>query len=184
MKYVSEIFKINVKLCPRSHLLSPVQRIILAASAPVWHHSDVDLNILSYPAPPLLYCSWLSLPPMNFIDIRFISLQSKSNIFGKDRSQDRSCDVQTLCLQCSISYRGKKSFLCKSRDFGGNVFLSGNCTLSSRTFYFEPPCTHTDNHNQYKYSLSSSTQNAPMFLVFRRLLKCELFHRYCGSHLC
>ena len=122
MKYVSEIFKINVKLCPRSHLLSPVQRIILAASAPVWHHSDVDLNILSYPAPPLLYCSWLSLPPMNFIDIRFISLQSKSNIFGKDRSQDRSCDVQTLCLQCSISYRGKKSFLCKSRDFGGNVF--------------------------------------------------------------
>ena len=26
-------------------------------------------------------------------------------------------------------------------------------------------------------SMSSSTQNAPLLLVFRRLLKCELFHR-------
>jgi len=33
-------------------------------------------------------------------------------------------------------------------------------------------------------SLSSSTQNAPLLPVFRRLLKCELFHRCYGSHLC
>jgi len=38
--------------------------------------------------------------------------------------------------------------------------------------------------HRVRNSLSSSTQNAPSLPVFRRLLKCELFRRCYGSHLC
>jgi len=96
-----------------------------------------------------------------------------------DRQRDRRTDRQTSC-HCKVrgmNARRAVNVYEKIAIFSTNISLYlRNDTIGDRAFCFAGPRVWN--------SLSSSTQNAPSLPVFRRLLKCELFRRCYGSHLC